>query len=92
MSAEAEQAAVEGVAGAITSASAINFAARTANLSNGVAINDCMNAGLLLQGGVMPTGYSMGAFPYPISAGEATQCTVYKTNGPTADATITGID
>lgn len=64
LSGEASQAAVDGVAGSISSASAINFSARKANAALGVAIDDttnvCTNAivGTLMQGG-MPTGYTV---------------------------------
>lgn len=38
---DAQQAAVDGVAGALSSAASVNYAARKANSSKGVAVNSC---------------------------------------------------
>lgn len=87
LSAEANTAAVLGVAGAVSSASAVNYASRKANSTKGVAITDCSNAGTLLQGG-MPTGYT--ASGGAIAADTTVGCSV--SNGSsTATASITGI-
>lgn len=64
---DAQQAAVDGVAGALSSASAVNFAARKVNTSNGNAVTDCSHVATALQGGAMPTGYTITAAT--ISAG-----------------------
>jgi prepilin-type N-terminal cleavage/methylation domain-containing protein len=55
---EARTAAVQGVAGGLSSASATNYAARKANATKGAAVTDCDDVGALLQGG-LPTGYSI---------------------------------
>lgn len=91
-SSDAQIAATDGVAGSITSASAINYAARKANLSSGVAIDDCADAGSLLQGG-MPSGYSMGpvGFPLPIAPDATSTCVVYGPKNTTANSSLTGI-
>lgn len=91
---DAQLAATQGVAGAIASASAINYSVRKISTSNGVAITDCSDAGSLLQGG-LPTGYSMTPpgfpLPYPIAADATLNCTIYGPNGSTAQAAVTGI-
>ena len=92
-SSDAQVAATNGVAGSITSASAINYASRKANLSNGVAVSDCAHAASLLQGG-MPTGYSMGTLPLPlpIAPDVTATCIVYGPKSTTANSSITGIN
>jgi prepilin-type N-terminal cleavage/methylation domain-containing protein len=92
---DAQVAATKAVAGGISSASAINYAARkvSASGSKGVPITDCADAPTLLQGG-LPPGYSMGpvGFPYPIPANSTVQCAVYGPDNATqADASVTGI-
>lgn len=52
--ADAQQAAVDGVAGALSSASAINYAARKANALKGVAVTTCGSVALALQGSALP--------------------------------------
>lgn len=78
---EANQAAVDGVAGALASGSAINFAAVAANRAGFAAITTCGGAVVGLQGGALPTSGGTwaigGTFP--------NACTV--TNG-TATATF----
>ncbi len=55
---DAQKAADAGVAGALSSASAINYGARSANVANGIPVGNCTNVGTLLQGG-LPAGYSI---------------------------------
>ncbi|QEP45210.1 type II secretion system protein [Ectothiorhodospiraceae bacterium BW-2] len=74
---DASQAAVEGVAGALSSASATNYASRTITTSNGVAIVSCSDVADALQGGTLPSGYSIT--DAAVTAGEVVNCTV---NGP----------
>jgi MSHA pilin protein MshA len=88
LSDDASQAAVDGVAGAIASASAINYGARKANSANGVAVANCSDAASLLQGG-LPAGYSVAA---AVIAAEATvDCVVTGENSKTANAPVIGI-
>jgi len=88
---DAQQAATKGVAGGLSSASALNYAARKANPASGVPVTDCNNAGTLIQGG-LPTGYSMGpGVPLPIAADVTASCTVYGPSSTTAQASMTGI-
>ncbi|PTT75228.1 prepilin-type cleavage/methylation domain-containing protein [Pelomonas sp. HMWF004] len=65
---DAKQAAVNGVAGALSSASAINYASRKANGTKGVAIADCADVRQAMQGysatvagSGLPTGYTITA-------------------------------
>jgi MSHA pilin protein MshA len=84
------QAALQKVVGQINSASAINYAARSANSTRGVATIGltCQTAAeALLQGGT-PAGYTLPATV--ISAGTNT-CLVTQTGGDTMNAFIFGI-
>ncbi|BBP04000.1 hypothetical protein TPL01_16210 [Sulfuriferula plumbiphila] len=94
---DASNSAVQGVAGALASASAINYAARKANINNGIAVTDCGSTGgtngtgALLQGG-LPTGYTVTAAP--IAADTTVSCVVTLTSGAntyTAKAPVIGI-
>lgn len=88
LSSEAEQAAVDGVAGAVSSASAVNYASRKANAAIGAAVDNCNDAGSLMQGG-LPAGYGVTAAG--ISADVTVSCTVTGPSTETATASITGI-
>jgi prepilin-type N-terminal cleavage/methylation domain-containing protein len=87
LSADANTAAVQGVAGAVASASAVNYASRKANATKGVAVTNCTDATTVLQGG-LPTGYvaSGGA----IAVDTTVSCTITK-GTTTASAPMTGI-
>jgi MSHA pilin protein MshA len=82
---DARTAAVAGVGGALASASAINFAARSANTAKGVAVASCASVTAALQGG-LPSGYAVtgGA----IGNGSAVVCSVTASFGT---ATFTGL-
>ena len=82
---DAQTAAVSGVAGALASASAINYAARSANTAKGVAVATCADLVGAMQGGV-PTGY--GVTGPAIANGAATACSVTASFGT---ATFTGL-
>ncbi|ARU31017.1 hypothetical protein CAP31_04520 [Sulfuriferula sp. AH1] len=95
LSADASQAAVDGVAAGISSASAINYGARKVNATKGQAVNNCYNAtsgtsaATLLQGG-LPAGYTIATAA--ITADSTVSCTVTGQNGKTATASVTGIN
>ena len=94
LKADAQKAAVLGVAGGISSASAVNYAARSVTTGNGTvtATLTCQNAAAaILQGGV-PSGYSLQAGTVG-AAGVATPCVVQidADTTKTATATIVGI-
>ncbi len=87
---DARQAATDGVAGALGSASAINYAARSANSANGVAVANCTDVSAALAGGAAPTGYTVGSVV--LGAGVSATCTVTRTTGgETSTFTGTGI-
>jgi MSHA pilin protein MshA len=89
---DAKQAAVNGVAGALSSASAINYASRKANASKGIAVTTCAALSGALQGG-LPNGYVITepatGSPFAVDA-TITNC-VLTANSKTANFTATGI-
>ncbi len=86
LSGDAEQAAVDGVAGALGSASSINKAVRSLTTTNGTAVASCDNLNLTLDGG-LPTGYVIEDGT-AIAAGTTGTCNV--TNGSSVSATFIG--
>ena len=82
MSSAAEQAAVDGVAGNIGSAMALNYAAAVAYASGisgtvaAVAVTDCTNGSSLLVGG-LPAKYVIVAGAIAAPLGTTASCTVY---------------
>lgn len=88
LSGDANQAAVQGVAGAISSGSSVNYAARKAIPGKGVPVTDCSAAGSLLQGG-LPDGYSVGSAT--IAPDTTVSCVVSK-GTTTAAASVVGIN
>lgn len=96
LSGDASKAAVDGVAGAISSASSINYAAFKANplSSSVVAVSDatdvCTDAivGALMQGGALPTGYVTSGAAAPCSAGAIASCEITGQNGKKATAKL----
>ena len=85
---DAKQAAVNGVAGSLSSASAINYASRKANSAKGNAVANCTDVATALQGG-LPTGYVITAAAIAVDV-TVTNC-VLTANGKTASFTATGI-
>lgn len=84
---DASLAATQGVAGALASAAAVNYAARNANPAKGVPVANCTDVAAALQGGV-PTGYVVTAAA--VAAGVAVTCTV-TSPAPAKTATFTAI-
>jgi MSHA pilin protein MshA len=92
LSGEAESAAAEGVAGSIASGTAINFAAKKAGNASAVTLNQanvCTAAilGPLLQGGSVPTGYTIGGTGDCSGTADSVTCTVTK-GSATKNATV----
>lgn len=94
---DAKQAAVNGVAGALSSASAINYASRKAKGETGTAATNktvpvakCSDIVPALQGGALPTGYSVTT-DSPVGADVTVSTCVLTGNGKTANFTVTGI-
>ena len=90
LSSDAKAAAVAGVAGGLSSAASVNYAARTANSAKGAAVANCTDVGSLLQGG-LPTNYTITAAA--IAAGVTnTGCVVLAPSSAASAAfTATGI-
>lgn len=92
---DAKQAAVNGVAGALSSASAINYASRKAKGETAATVNpktiavaNCTDVANALQGG-LPSGYTITAAA--IAADATVSCTVTGVSSKTATFTATGI-
>jgi MSHA pilin protein MshA len=89
LSTESKAAALQGVAGALSSASAINYGARKANPLKGTPVVKCDDVANAMQGG-MPTGYTITTAP--VAADASVSCVVNQTSGAlTANFTATGI-
>lgn len=86
--ASARQAAVDGVAGSLSSASAINYTVRSIRGSNGVAINDCKDVVKALEGS-LGEEYIINAAPVP--SGTRIECRVVHKNGEWATFVAQGI-
>lgn len=84
LSDKAKVAAVQGVAGALSSAAAVNYAARSADSTLGVAIAACADVASALASGAVPNDYS--GVPFVIG-GAAPACTVTDADGNSADFT-----
>lgn len=82
---DANLAAVQGVAGSLGSAAAVNFAARTANNTKGVAMTDCQHAAYALQ------TYTSGAYTtaLPTQGGTYTIGSATIANGASTECTLT---
>lgn len=93
LSDEAEQAAVDAIAGSMGSAMAINYAGcvvtdNTVTANKCITVADCDEVGSLLQGG-LPSGYTVGAIALAGNGTTAT-CTVTQTSS-SKTATFAGI-
>lgn len=95
---DANQAAVQGVAGALSSGSAINFATFSARGTAPTALTTCDSTQGTLLGGAYPAGggtYSaaMGTGTFVTTAGTANACvlTLAPTSGASVSATFTAI-
>ncbi len=90
---DAAQASVNGVAGALASASAVNYAARSAKSTNGVAIANCTDAANALQGGLPTAGGAYVITSAAIAAGATATCTLTftPTGGTAVTATFSAI-
>jgi MSHA pilin protein MshA len=84
---DAQQAAVDGMAGALGSGSAINYAVRSLNTANGVAVTDCDELALALEGG-LDADYEIVAGV--IAAGATATCTVRRVDDPAVLQTFVG--
>ncbi|HEY7774574.1 MAG TPA: prepilin-type N-terminal cleavage/methylation domain-containing protein [Marinagarivorans sp.] len=95
---QASQAAVNGVAGSLESASALNHAvavAVAAGLTSSDAdpfytIDNCTDADSLLQNQALPSGYTITAGA--VAAGDTATCTLNGVQGATASFVIIGTE
>ncbi len=87
LKADANQAAVKGVAGGLGGASAINFATRSMKATNGVAITNCTEVANALAGG-LDADYTIT--PGLIGNGATATCTVTGPAPATTTATFIG--
>lgn len=90
---EARVAATAGVAGALSSGSAINYAARISGNTNAQAVTSCTSTdlGALLIEGTMPGNYAITAGAGSAVQGTSFTCTVTHSAGGTATATIIAV-
>lgn len=90
---DAAQAAVNGVAGAIGSSMAVNFAARSAKVTNGSAVTNCTDGATVLQGGLPTAGgvYVITAAAVAASAAATCTLTFTPTGGTAVTATFTAL-
>ncbi|HAK60448.1 MAG TPA: hypothetical protein DCO77_08715 [Nitrospiraceae bacterium] len=88
LQAQANQAAVDGIAGGLGGASAINYAGRTLVPANGVPIADCQNVANALAGG-LDADYAITALA--ILPGVTAVCTVTGPAPAVTTATFPGI-
>jgi MSHA pilin protein MshA len=77
LSSQASIGAVQGVAGSMSSAMAVNYAARSLTTGAGAAVVGCSDIGNILQGGI-PAGY-VPSGPTGLTSGQTATC--YITNG-----------
>ena len=84
----ARQAAVDGVAGSLGSASAINYAVRSISDSNGVAVSNCADVIKTLEGTL---GVEYKIIAAPVATGSRTECTVVHQAGEKATFTAHGV-
>lgn len=87
---DAAQAATDGMAGQLSSAAAVNYAARQANSTKGVSVGDCKDVTSALQGG-LPSGYTVVTAGGGVTAGAVdTTCSV-KNTAQSTTASFTAI-
>ena len=92
LSGDARDAALQGVAGAISSANTINYAVHSVNAASGVTISNCNMAGNILEGGLDTSKYTPSNAA--IAAGVTATCTLTPvTPGslPSTTYTLTGV-
>lgn len=88
LSSNAQTAATNAIAGALSAANSSNYAARSLSSSLGVAIANCTDVASALQGG-LPSGYTITAAA--VTAGSTVTCTLTGPSSTTATFTATGI-
>ncbi len=92
LTSDAKTAAVQGVAGALSSANAINYASRKENAANGVAVSNCTAVANALAGG-LPQSYQITSAAVALNATATCTLTYFPTSGTSviSSFTATGI-
>lgn len=90
LSGDARQAAVEGAAGALESASSINYGARSVTNTRGTAIATCGDATLALHGG-LSADFAISNAAGAVAAGAVVTCTVNHADDAAKKATFKAI-
>jgi MSHA pilin protein MshA len=85
---DAQTATTLGVAGALSSANAENYAVRVEKSTNGGAVTNCTAVAALLQGG-LPTGYTITSASVAVNV--TVSCTLNGPSSTTATFSATGI-
>jgi MSHA pilin protein MshA len=82
---DAAQATASGIAGALSSATAINYAARVSNTgtTNGTVVNTCTTSLNALVGNALPAGASIQTGATTVASGASTACTILFVGGGT---------
>lgn len=88
LTSDARTAATNGVAGALASGNAINYAARKANATKGVAITNCTDVSTTLTS-TLPAGYTITSLAVAVDT--SVTCTLTGPGATTANFTATGI-
>ena len=90
---DAATASAQGIAGALGSAMAINYAVRSGKSTNGSAVANCSDGAGLLLGGLPTTGGAYAITAAAVAAGATASCTLTftPTGGTAVTATFTAI-
>ncbi len=88
---DARTAALEGTAGALSSAAASNYAARGMDITKGFAVLNCTSTSAGLQGGLDALVYTIT--PLTVGANATASCTLNTVTTPvlTANFAVTGV-
>ena len=89
LSSDAQTAAANGVAAALSAGNGINYVSRTESSTKGVPVANCTDVANTLQGGALPTGYTITSLT--VAAGATVTCTLTGLGGATATFIATGI-
>lgn len=89
LSSNAQTAATNAVAGALSAANSSNYASRKLSSSLGVAVTNCTSLSSALQGGSLPTGYTITSAAVAVDTDVT--CTLTGPSSTTATFTATGI-
>lgn len=89
LSADARTASTISVAASLSAANGINYVSRKENSAKGIAVTNCSDLANALQGGALPSGYTITAGAVGVDA--TVSCTLNGTGGTTATFSATGV-